>query len=78
MKKYKAIKYFMIETEHIRLEINCNSVWDCLGNVNGYTVLHRKGVFVDVPQDTFERCFGEVKEVRNEKEEKRKQTRFDY
>lgn len=62
MAKYKAIRYFMIETEHISIEVNCKSVWEYLGYTNGYIVVHRKGIYVDMPKDTFERNFVELKE----------------
>lgn len=62
MTKYRAKRYFMIETEHIRIEVNRNSLWDYLGFANGFIVLHRKNVFVDIPEDSFERYFIELKE----------------
>lgn len=62
MTKYRAKRYFMIETEHITVEVNRNSLWDYLGFLNGFIVLHRKNVFVDIPKDSFEINFIELKE----------------
>lgn len=59
--KYRVKNEFMIDTEHIGVMFNINSKWDYLGYANGYIKLHKRGVFVDVPKDTFERHFVELK-----------------
>lgn len=60
MPKCKVKINFMIETEHISVMFNANSKWDYLGHSNNYIRLHKNGVFIDVPRDTFERCFVEL------------------
>lgn len=59
MAKCRVKKYFMIETEHISVVLNANSKWDYIGTSNNYIRLHRNGVFIDIPKDTFERYFSE-------------------
>lgn len=62
MSKCKVKHDFIIETEHISVMFNINSRWDYLGCSNNYIRLHRNGVFVDIPKETFERNFKELKE----------------
>lgn len=61
MPKCKVKHDFMIETEHISVMFNANSKWDYLGYSNNYIRLHRNGVFIDVPEETFERNFDEFR-----------------
>lgn len=63
MSNYRVKRYFMLETEHVTVEFNLNTKWEYIGYSNGYAMLHRKGVFIDVSIDVLERNF---KEVENE------------
>lgn len=62
MPKCRVKKEFMIDTEHISVMFNVNSKWDYLGYSNGYIRLHKHGVFIDIPKETFARNFAELKE----------------
>lgn len=64
MAKCKVKIEFMIETEHISVMFSRNTIWDYLGYSNNYIRLHRKGVFIDIPKDSFERNFVESKKQR--------------
>lgn len=61
MSKCKVKHDFMVETEHVSVMFNINSKWDYLGYKENYIRLHKNGVFIDIPKDTFERNFVEIK-----------------
>lgn len=60
--KYRVRKEFMIGTEHISVTFNINSRWDYIGYTDKDIRLHKNGVYVDVPKDTFERNFVKLKD----------------